>query len=372
MATLLFFFLENMALIIALLYIALKVKEFWFPDLTESKRLVFLSIIFISFLTFSVMHKPYLYMGMRLDLREVALYFISYIGGWKVGLLSSIFPSVFRYYLGGPTAIMGILQAILLPVIIGSLFRNKQKTNKFFSLIDLKRMMIGLLVFEVIKSALMLVTTPATLSIIVPMAIFAGIAVLVMGLMTNGENYHVLLRKELEVHSNQDPLTQLANMRFFRKEIQTFVSNDVPIAIIMLDVDYFKSYNDAHGHQKGDAVLRSIGQLMKDNTRPNDFVARYGGEEFIICIAQPFDEHKALEIAEKVRTEIERYPFDGQELQPKGNLTVSLGISLYSANKTLDQLIGEADQALFQSKRSGRNQVTVYTEVTQAEAISAL
>lgn len=372
MATLLFFFLENMALIIALLYVALKVKEFWFPDLMESKRLVFFSIIFISFLTFSVMQKPYFYMGMRLDLREVVLFFISYVGGWKLGLLSSIFPSVFRYSLGGPTAIMGILQAIILPVIIGSVFRNKKKVNKFFSLIDLKRMMIGLLVFEAIKSTLMLVTTPADLSIIIPMAIFAGIAVLVMGLMTNGENYHVLLRKELEVHSNQDPLTQLANMRFFRKEIQALISKNIPIAIIMLDVDYFKSYNDAHGHQKGDAVLRSIGQLMKDNTRPNDFVARYGGEEFVICIAEPFDGHKALEIAEKVRTEIEKYPFDGQELQPKGNLTVSLGVSLGSTDKTLEQLIGEADQALFQSKRGGRNQVTIYSEFPQAEAIGAL
>ncbi|WP_256204358.1 hypothetical protein [Planococcus faecalis] len=97
MAALLFFFLENMALIIALLYLALKAKELLFPNLTESKFLYLLSVVFISFLTFSVMYNPYFYMGMRLDLREVPLYFISYIAGWKVGLLSAIFPAYFRY-----------------------------------------------------------------------------------------------------------------------------------------------------------------------------------------------------------------------------------------------------------------------------------
>lgn len=371
MGTMLFFFLENMALIIALLYLALKTKELLFPELTESKRLMLLIVAFTSFLTFSVMYKPYFYMGMRLDLREVALYFISYVGGWKLGILSAIFPSIYRLSLGGPTVIIGILQSIVLPVLVGSLFRNKLKTNKFFAVLDIKRMMIGLLVFEVVKSILMFVSTPAPLSIILLMSAFAAIAVLVMGLMSNGEIHHILLRKELEINSNQDPLTQQPNMRFFRAEIQKLISKDVPLAIIMLDVDSFKTYNDTHGHQKGDTVLRSIGQLMKDNIRPNDYVARYGGEEFVLCITQPFGEDITLEIADKVRSAIEKYPFDGQQLQPKGNLTVSLGVSLSSADKTLDQLIGEADKALFQSKRSGRNQVTIFDEVTQIEAIEA-
>lgn len=360
-----------MALIIALVYLALKAKELLFPDLTESKLLYLLSIVFISFLTFSVMYNPYFYMGMRLDLREATLYFISYVGGWKIGLLSAIFPSVYRYSFGGPTAIMGIVQSILLPVIIGNLFRNKKAANKFFAIMDIKRMMIGLVVFEVLKSFWMLVTTPATLIIIIPMAVFAGIAVLAMGLMSNGESHHILLRKELEFYSNQDPMTHLPNMRSFTKQVQALIIQKVPLAIVMLDVDYFKSYNDAHGHQKGDAVLRSIGQLMRDNTRPKDYVARYGGEEFVFCITDPVDEHEALTIVEKLRKQIEQYPFDGEELQPEGKLTVSLGISLYSDDKTLDQLIGEADQALFRSKRNGKNQMTAFTEDVELQAIEA-
>ncbi|TWT07908.1 diguanylate cyclase [Planococcus sp. CPCC 101016] len=370
MNSLLFFFLENMALIIALLYLALKAKELLFPDLRESKLLLALSVLFISFLTFSVMYNPFFYEGMRLDLREVPLYFISYVGGWKVGVLSAVFPSFYRYSLGGPTVVQGILQTVVLPVIIGSLFRNKSTINKFFALLDIKRMMIGMLVYEVIKSIWMYTTTPATLFITLSMFLFAGLAVLAMGLIANGENHHILVRKELEFYSNQDPMTQLPNMRFFRNKAQTLLAQYVPVAVVMLDVDYFKTYNDTHGHQKGDAVLRSIGQLLRDHTRKKDYVARYGGEEFIFCITDPFDDQEALKIVEKVRRQIEQHHFEGEELQPEGKLTVSMGISLNSSKKTLDQLIDEADQALYQSKRNGRNRVTAFAAEEKPETVN--
>ncbi|WP_394120012.1 GGDEF domain-containing protein [Planococcus donghaensis] len=370
MDSLLFFFLENMALIIALLYLALKAKEILFPDLTESTFLLVLSVVFIGFLTFSVMYNPYIHEGMRLDLREVPLYFISYVGGWKVGILSAVFPSFYRYSLGGPTAIEGVLQTVLLPVIIGSLFRDKKTVNKFFALLDIKRMVLGLLVFEVLKSITMLVTTPATIFITLSMMFFSMVAVLAMGLIANGENHHILVRKELEFYSNQDPMTQLPNIRYFRNKVQMLLAQYVPVAIVMIDVDYFKTYNDTHGHQKGDAVLRSIGQLLRDNTRKKDYIARYGGEEFIFCITDPLDDAEALEIAERVRERIEQYHFEGEELQPEGKLTVSMGISLNSYHKTLDQLIGEADQSLYQSKHNGRNQVTSFSETKEKESVN--
>lgn len=369
MGSLLFSFLENMALIIALLYIALKAKEFLFPDLNESKLLLLLSVVFISFLTFSVMYNPFVHQGMRLDLREVPLYFISYVGGWRMGILSAIFPAYYRFSLGGPTVVAGILQTVIFPVVLGSLFRNKKTVNKFFARLDIKRMMAGWVVFELLKSVWMESTTPATPFMTLSMAVFAGIAILSMGLMANGENYHILVRKELEYFSNQDHLTQMPNMRYFRDKVQTLVAQGVPVAIVMLDVDFFKFYNDTHGHQKGDAVLRSIGQLLRDNTRTKDYVARYGGEEFIFCITDPLDANEALSIAENVRNGIEQYHFEGEEQQPEGKLTVSMGISVDSCHKSLEQLIGEADQALYQSKRNGKNQVTPFEEMDPLEAI---
>lgn len=82
-------------------------------------------------------------------------------------------------------------------------------------------------------------------------------------------------------------MNHLPNMRFFKSHVVELIQKQTPLAIIMLNVDYFKVYNDTHGHQKGDAVLRSIAQILKDSTREEDFVARYGGEEFIVCLTHP-------------------------------------------------------------------------------------
>ncbi|MFD1862563.1 diguanylate cyclase [Planococcus chinensis] len=360
MDALLFFFLENMALIIALMYLGLRAKEALLIDLTNPIRDMWMIALFVSFLTFSIMYNAFPFEGMRLDLREVPIYFISFAGGWQFGILSAIFPIAYRGYMGGPTVMLGIIQAIILPIIIGSLFHDRKTIGKPIILLNLRRMMLGFFVFETIKSVWMLVTTPATPLIILAMFLFATIAVLSMALILNGENRNLILRKELEFYSNQDPMTHLPNIRFFKNNINRLVAQKEPLAIVMLDVDYFKVYNDTHGHQKGDAVLRSIAQIMKDSTRKTDFVARYGGEEFIICLADPENAHEALRMAESVRQNIEDFHFEGEALQPEGKLTVSMGISFSDGHKPLDHLIEEADNALYQSKRQGRNRVTIF------------
>jgi diguanylate cyclase len=361
MNSLLFFFLENMALIIALMYLALKVKELLVLELKKPSYLLGLSALFISFLTFSVMYNPFNYEGMRLDLREVPLFFVSYVGGWQYGLLSAIIPAMYRAFMGGPTAVMGIFQAILLPVIIGAFFHRKHpKTDIFFPLIDFKRMLIGFLVFELLKSVWMLLNTPVSVPITIAMFFFAVIAVLAMALILNEENRSFLLRKELEVYSNQDSLTRLPNIRFFKNKVEDLLSENTPMLISMIDVDYFKVYNDTHGHQKGDSVLRTLGQLLLESAREEDIVARYGGEEFVICYTNVSKPEEVVFLAERFRKKVEDYKFEGEERQPGGRLTVSMGISFSSENKTMEQIIEQADQALYESKRRGKNRVTIY------------
>lgn len=360
MESLLFFFLENMALIIALIYLALKVKEIWFSEMHEAKRLFWFAFLFISFLTLSVMYNPFEYEGMRLDLREVPLYFVSYLGGWKLGVISIIFPSVFRVYLGGTTVVEGILQSILLPVLIGSLFHLKKDIHPFFALINLKRMMTGFVVFEILKSIFLLMTTPISVPIALAMSFFGAIAVIAISLMLNDANQNLMLRKELEFYSHHDGMTNLPNLRFFKNKVQGLIAKDMPIAVSMIDVDHFKNYNDLNGHPKGDVVLRTIGQLLKESVGKNDYVARYGGEEFIICYAGAMDAADAEELAEQFRKTIEDYPFENEAEQPTGQLTVSMGMSFSADAKTLDQVIEEADNALYQSKKEGRNRVTVF------------
>lgn len=360
MTALLFFFLENMALIIALMYLGLKTKETLFLDWTNPVRQRWAISIFIGFLTFSIMYNPFMYEGMRLDLREVPLFFISYVGGWQAGLLSAVLPAFYRGYMGGPTMVIGIIQSILLPVLIGGLFHDRKPANQFFVILNIKRMMGAFVVFEAIKSVWMYAATPATTVVIFGMVFFATIAVLAMAIIVNGENRNLVLRKELEFYSNQDPMTHLPNIRFFKNHVGKLIDKGTPMAIIMLDVDYFKVYNDTHGHQKGDVILRSIAQILKDSTRKEDLVARYGGEEFIICLNNPNNTQEATLMVERIRQNVEAYKFEGEANQPEGTLTVSIGISCPQIQKSLEDMIEEADQALYQSKREGRNRVTVY------------
>ncbi len=360
MSELLFFFLENMALIIALMYLGLKIKEALLLEWTNPVRQRWVTAIFIGFLTLSIMYNPFMYQGMRLDLREVPLFFISYVGGWQVGVLSAIFPTFYRGYMGGPTVVFGIIQSIVLPIFIGSLFHDRKPINQFFITLNIKRMMGAFVLFEGIKSIWMYAVTPATTIVILGMVFFAAIAVFTMALIVNSENRNLNQRKELEFYSNRDPMTHLPNMRYFKSHVGELIQKQTPLAIIMLDVDYFKVYNDTHGHQKGDAVLRSIAQILKDSTREEDFVARYGGEEFIVCLTHPQNSESALSMAERIRSNVEAFKFEGEAEQPEGVLTISMGISIPPVHKSLEDMIEEADQAMYQSKRQGRNRVTLF------------
>ncbi|WP_019416218.1 diguanylate cyclase [Paenisporosarcina sp. TG20] len=360
MESMVFFFLENMALIIALMFLALKGKELLLLNIKSPFMWLWLSSFFIGFLTFSVMYNSLDYEGMHLDLREVPLYFISYVGGWKLGIISSIFPSFYRFHLGGPTALHGILLSILLPVLIGALFHNKKTFNPTLNIISIKRMMIGLVIFEIIKSFLMIWTTPATLSITIAMFFFAFIAVLAMGLMLNDAHQNIISRRELEYQSNRDSMTNLPNIRYFNRKVENLIYQKKPIAISMFDIDYFKSYNDTHGHQKGDLLLRTLGQLLTDSVSKEDFIARYGGDEFIICFSNVSNPEDVTNATNLFLKNVEEYNFEGEETQPGGKLTISMGVSFSSENQTLEQIIEETDSALYHSKKHGRNQITIY------------
>ncbi|MFD1032337.1 GGDEF domain-containing protein [Metaplanococcus flavidus] len=360
MGDLLFFFLENMALIIALMYLAIKTKEAVAVDWTNPLKQRIIISSFFGFLTLSIMYNPFMYEGMRVDLREVPIFFISYVGGWQYGVLSAIMPIGFRAYLGGPTMVVGILQSILLPIIVGCLFHDQKRKDHFSSIMNIRKMMVAFVIYEAVKSLWMLFSTPVSLLIVVALFLFAAVAVFSMALILNSENRSRLLRKELEFYSNRDPMTHLPNIRFFKNSVGKLVDKEQAMAIIMLDVDYFKVYNDTHGHQKGDAVLRSVAQILLDSIQKEDFVARYGGEEFICCFVAPLNPEEAAEMADRIRKNIQDFHFEGEEQQPEGVLTVSVGVSYAAGETGLEEMIEEADQSLYESKRQGRNRTTVF------------
>ena len=130
-----------------------------------------------------------------------------------------------------------------------------------------------------------------------------------------------------------------------------------PLSVITFDLDHFKNINDTYGHPGGDYVLKEIGHLMQAKlVRSNDYFARYGGEEFVI-ILQATTLKTAQEVAERVRHTVETHLFVYENKKVK--VTISIGVSSIVPNDTWDKMYNRADQALYRSKQTGRNRVTV-------------
>lgn len=197
--------------------------------------------------------------------------------------------------------------------------------------------------------------------------ILAGIFILTawpLGFYVKIEDEHI---KKLEDVINIDSLTELYNHRYFCDTLAEKVRNgkrfNEPVAMIFIDIDYFKQYNDTYGHQKGDYVLRKIGQIIKTNIREDDIPARYGGEEFAVILSNT-NEEEALYIAENLRKKIESEYFEGEESQPNGKVTASMGVSVYPDKSRNDvELIKSADDALYRAKFFYKNRVEPYTSI---------
>jgi diguanylate cyclase (GGDEF)-like protein len=131
------------------------------------------------------------------------------------------------------------------------------------------------------------------------------------------------------------------------------------LSLLMIDIDYFKDFNDTFGHLCGDFVIKSVSQLLKANVRGTDVVARYGGDEAAVILIET-NQEEALDVARKLKREIDEYPFkwQGQPLDVK----VSIGLATSPAVGVQDSydLLNAADRALYQAKRSGRNSVIAY------------
>ena len=171
--------------------------------------------------------------------------------------------------------------------------------------------------------------------------------------------------RRLQSLAERDGLTGLFNHRSFqeflgRQIVQSRRYNRV-LSLIMLDIDYFKSFNDTYGHQYGDTILRGLAQILSRSVRQADLVARYGGEEFTIVLAET-DLKGAFIVAEKIRRIVERCPFPREDGDPV-YVTISLGVAMFSTIlQTPHELIEAADKALYDAKQRGRNRVCVYQE----------
>ena len=165
----------------------------------------------------------------------------------------------------------------------------------------------------------------------------------------------------------RDELTGLRSRRSLFADLDRVINeanrSDAPplIAVLMLDLDFFKRVNDGRGHLVGSHTIRDVGHILRDTLGSADLAARYGGEEFLAYV---YDTREGgLEVAEKIRKEIEAHPFPASTIDPTKtmHITISIGVAAYpeDGTKALD-LIQKADQALYRAKLSGRNQTCVF------------
>lgn len=176
---------------------------------------------------------------------------------------------------------------------------------------------------------------------------------------------------ELRAQINTDELTQILNRRglmaylaAISREVSFQLKNPgkrrsvviKALSIIMIDIDHFKEINDNYGHQAGDVVLQGVAAVIDDFVRGIDVVGRYGGEEIMVGLVGA-ESKDAQRIAEDLRAKIEQHEFSHD--QRKIKLTASFGVATLSPSQKLNELIAEADSALYEAKNSGRNRVVV-------------
>jgi len=164
--------------------------------------------------------------------------------------------------------------------------------------------------------------------------------------------------KKLEEMANRDGLTGAFNKAFMHKKLdEVFNGNRRQAALAIMDIDYFKNYNDKNGHMEGDNLLRSLAKLLSESLRDKDMLFRFGGEEFVILFSDTSNEDVCM-VAERIRQKVADFVFPFEEKQPNGNLTISVGVA-FCPNDSLDKqkLLEIADERLYKAKSGGRNRV---------------
>jgi diguanylate cyclase (GGDEF)-like protein len=259
--------------------------------------------------------------------------------------------------------IRGVLLLIYMVVILFGIFRLNTRGYIYISLFTLLTYGIDI--------ALLHIYNPFSVNFFIEYLQWIVLAI-VLGLFSTIGGYISHLRHNLGAIKSQqaksieiiqemairDELTGLYNRRHVMElldyEMNRSSRGGGIFCLAMLDIDHFKNVNDNHGHQAGDAVLQKVAMVMKNTLRNAEFYGRYGGEEFLIVLTQT-DIRGALICAERLRTKIENTSFS--DIGHDFKVTVSIGLSEYQIQDSIEKIIFRADKALYRAKKCGRNRV---------------
>ncbi|MED4015620.1 diguanylate cyclase [Sutcliffiella cohnii] len=307
---------------------------------------------------------PIVYGDFQFDMRFIPLVFLAYKWGWKHAIPALVIVSLWRLGMGGQGAVPGVIFGMMFPTFI-SLFMKWLKQTELKSLTLLIIITLSWLASDIP----IIFFVPNGLQVFAEMSMYRLLTFLITAFalhffIVNAEK-ELYLRERLTFYAEHDPLTGLNNIRHFEEKVKAYkTKQNKNQYIIMLDIDHFKSVNDEYGHLSGDMILKGFADIMLKKVssyhKDDVFSGRYGGEEFIIFFATDSKE-ELIHFADSFRQEIEDTEFRTESKAIK-KITVSLGISMFSESKSLYDTISEADEALYKSKRNGRNQVQYFAD----------
>ncbi|MFC0212736.1 GGDEF domain-containing protein [Paenibacillus chartarius] len=358
--------ISNVCMLVTLNYIAIKLRSKWF---LESYEIVAVPVL-TGLASIILMLLPLPSAFGIIDLRFAPIVMAGLCFGMPICVLSMLLPAAFSFWTNESDFFLHLCQNLLAPSLISALFHNRDYRTGFQS-IRLSDGFRTLLLFFIAHVLIGYAFHPVqpTVAGLMPelyMLILCSAAIVILIKMYNDDNKAWLLQRQLELQANQDGLTRLANLRSFMRLAEDTISRR-RIAIFMIDIDNFKRYNDRFGHLAGDELLREVGQVLRHTIAEEDYVARYGGEEFILL--SHYTDPETLSayagklcqaVCEQVRSEYDRVP-DNAAAADKPGITISVGISVAARpGAVLGQLIAEADEALYASKKSGKNRFTFH------------
>ncbi|MGH4051441.1 MAG: diguanylate cyclase [Clostridium sp.] len=292
-----------------------------------------------------------------LDFRHIPILLAALYGGGSASIIAGITIAVFRISYFGITSTSLIASINMLNIAIACILILKLNIN------PLKRWIYLNFISALIMTSTFLLIIKDTI-ILHNTLVYFWIASCIIGTLSyhisNYMNISINQLNKLEQESTLDFLTGLNNVRQYDNALtRSFVDvriNKEHLSILIIDIDFFKNVNDTYGHLAGDSVLQQLSTVLSTSSRSFDIISRIGGEEFSVILPD-CPSSQALEVAERLRSAVEIHEFILPD-KLSINLNISIGAATYPDNvTTLENLVSQADIALYSAKRSGRNKV---------------
>lgn len=297
------------------------------------------------------------------DFRMVPILLCSFYGGFSSPIIASLLIGFFRIVNFGVSNESVIAVIVILLAGTGFSIIKLIKTSKIR---EWMYCVIYLLIINIIPIILLVKDQILFVKVL---TIFLSSNLLIYYIIfeyTDYLNENLYLYKKFKNEASIDYLTGLYNVRqfnmIFKKSAQKAIRNNEYLSLLFLDIDYYKKVNDNYGHSAGDIILKDIALILKKTCREYDIISRNGGEEFTVLLIN-CETKSALEVAGRIRKNVSEHKFYISD-KVSINITVSIGISTYpNLTKNIYNLLDNADAALYEAKRGGRNKVVLYKEV---------